>query len=434
MKRSDRAARRLVFKVLSRIRGGTIDLVEPDGRRFTFGDPATDLRAGIRAHSWSFHTAFLRGTVGLGEAYRDGLWDTDDQVSLARIGCRNMPGLDAWRRKLNPVLTPFNQLVRRVPRNSRAAARRHISSHYDLGNDLFALFLDGSMMYSSAWFSDPEMSLAEAQEARLDRVCRALELGPEDHLLEIGTGWGGLAVHAASSYGCRVTTTTISEEQRDGALRRIEDAGVSDRVTVLLEDYRDLRGRYDKLVSIEMIEAVGWQYFDTYFRRCSDLLEPDGLMFLQAITIDDRAYDIEKAAKSFANTLIFPGGCLPSTEVIQRCVASQTDMSTVWVDDISPHYAETLRRWRTRFIENSDLAAELGYDEAFQRVWTLWLSMSEAGFRERRLRDMQMVFAKPEHRPEIAVGPREFQSLDQGGRWGGGGGSPGRADSPSTRS
>ena len=194
------------------------------------------------------------------------------------------------------------------------------------------------------------MSLAEAQEARLDRVCQALELGPEDHLLEIGTGWGGLAVHAASRYGCRVTTTTISEEQRDGALRRVADAGVSDRVTVLLEDYRDLRGRYDKLVSIEMIEAVGWQYFDTYFRRCSDLLEPDGLMFLQAITIDDRAYDIEKAAKSFANTLIFPGGCLPSTEVIQRSVASETDMSTVWVDDISPHYAETIKRWRARFL------------------------------------------------------------------------------------
>jgi len=401
MKGSVRAARRLVFKVLSRIRGGTIELVEPDGRRFAFGDPATDLRAEIRAHSWSFHTAFLRGTVGLGEAYRDGLWDTDDQVALTRIGCRNMPGLDAWRRRLNPVLVPFNQLIRRVPRNSRSAARRHISSHYDLGNDLFALFLDESMMYSSAWFSEPGMSLAEAQEARLDRVCRALELGPRDHLLEIGTGWGGLAVHAASRYGCRVTTTTISEEQRDGAMRRVADAGVSDRVTVLLEDYRDLHGRYDKLVSIEMIEAVGWQYFDTYFRRCSDLLEPDGLMFLQAITIDDRAYDIEKAAKSFANSLIFPGGCLPSTEVIQRCVASQTDMSTIWADDISPHYVETLSQWRERFLQNSDLAAELGYDEAFRRVWTLWLSMSEAGFRERRLRDMQMLFAKPERKPAL---------------------------------
>ncbi|MDP9189492.1 MAG: cyclopropane-fatty-acyl-phospholipid synthase family protein [Actinomycetota bacterium] len=401
MRRSERACRRIVFRVLSRIKGGCIVLVEPDGRRFEFGDPATDLRAEVRLNSYGFHTAFLRGNLGLAEAYRDGVWDTDDPVALARIGCRNLPGLDAWRQRLNPVLSPFNRAIRRVPRNSRKASRRHISAHYDLGNDLFALFLDESMMYSSAWFPHPEATLAEAQEARLDRVCHALDLGPDDHLLEIGTGWGGLAVHAATRSGCRVTTTTISAEQRDGALRRIADAGVSDRVTVLLDDYRDLRGRYDKLVSIEMIEAVGWQYFDAFFRKCSDLLSPDGLMFLQAITIDDRAYEVEKAAKSFANTLIFPGGCLPSTEVIQRSVAGRTDMSTVWLDDISPHYAETLRIWQRRFLENSDLAAELGYDEPFQRAWMLWLAMSEAGFRERRLREMQMLFAKPESKPPL---------------------------------
>ncbi len=376
-------------------------MVEPDGRRFDFGDPATDLRAEIRLHSWAFHTSFLRGSVGLGEAYRDGVWDTDDPVALCRIACRSLPGLDAIRKRFNPVLSPFNRAVRRVPRNSRKASRKHISAHYDLGNDLFALFLDGSMMYSSAYFTHPDAGLAEAQEARLDRVCRALELTPEDHLLEIGTGWGGLAVHAATRFGCRVTTTTISAEQRDGALRRVADAGVSDRVTVLLDDYRDLTGTYDKLVSIEMIEAVGWQYFDTFFRKCSDLLKPDGLMFLQAITIDDRAYDVEKAAKSFANTIIFPGGCLPSTEVIQRSIAAETDMSTVWLDDISAHYARTLEIWRERFLQNSDLAAELGYDEPFQRAWTMWLAMSEAGFRERRLRDMQILFAKPESKPEL---------------------------------
>ena len=256
-------------------------------------------------------------------------------------------------------------------------------------------------MYSCAWFPHPEASLAEAQQARLDRICRALELGPDDHLLEIGTGWGGLAVHAASRFGCRVTTTTISQEQREGALRRIADAGVEDRVTVLLEDYRDLRGRYDKLVSLEMIEAVGWQYFDVFFRRCSELLTPEGLIFLQAIVIDDRVYELEKAARSFANTLIFPGGCLPSVEVIQRCVAGQTDMSTVWLDDISAHYAETLKIWRQRFVANSDLAAELGYDEPFRRLWTLWLAMSEAGFRERRIRDVQMLFAKPGRIPSL---------------------------------
>ena len=250
-------------------------------------------------------------------------------------------------------------------------------------------------MYSSAVFPDPEATLAEGQLNRLERICQALELTPEDHLLEIGTGWGAMAAYAARNYGCRVTSATISTEQREGALRRIQDAGVEDRVTVLLEDYRDLRGRFSKLVSLEMIEAVGWQYFDEFFSRCSDLLEPDGLFFLQAIVIDDRLYEQEKATRSFSNKLIFPGGCLPSIEVIQHCVARETDMSTVWLDEIGAHYARTLQLWRARFIANADLAAELGYDEPFRRLWTLWLAMSEAGFRERRLRDVQMLFAKP---------------------------------------
>jgi cyclopropane-fatty-acyl-phospholipid synthase len=313
-----------------------------------------------------------------------------------------MAPFDRWRRRLHPLLAPVQRTFWRVPRNSRRAARRHISAHYDLGNDLFALYLDESMMYSSAVFPHPDATLAEAQENRLERICRALELGPDDHLLEIGAGWGAMAAHAASHYGCKVTTTTISREQRDGALLRIRDAGVEDRVTVLLDDYRELRGRYSKLVSLEMIEAVGWQYFDVFFRRCSDLLEPDGLFFLQAIVIDDRLYEVEKAARSFSNTLIFPGGCLPSVEVIQRCVVRQTDMSTVWLEDIGAHYARTLEVWRERFIANADLAAELGYDEPFRRLWTLWLAMSEAGFRERRLRDAQMLFAKPQRSTRVS--------------------------------
>jgi cyclopropane-fatty-acyl-phospholipid synthase len=343
----------------------------------------------------------LSGSAGLGRAYRDGIWDADDLVSLTRIGARSMFRLDPVRRRLHPLLAPLQRTIWRVPRNSRRNSRDHISAHYDLGNDLFGLFLDESMMYSSAYFATPEATLAEAQETRLDRVCDALELGPEDHLLEIGTGWGGFAARAAARCGCRVTTTTISREQRDGAVRRIADAGLSDRVTVLLEDYRDLSGRYDKLVSLEMIEAVGWQYFDVFFSRCSELLTPDGLMFLQAIVIDDRAYEMEKAARSLTNTLIFPGGCLPSVEVIQRCLADQTDMSAVWMEDISPHYSETLRMWRERFIANSDLAGELGYDEPFRRLWTLWLALSEGGFRERRIRDVQMLFAKPARRPSL---------------------------------
>jgi cyclopropane-fatty-acyl-phospholipid synthase len=390
------AARRLAFSAFSRIHGGSLELVEPGGARLRFGDTAADLAATVEIHSTKFWRAILGGSAALGEAYRDGIWDCKDLVALIRIACRNLGSLDTWRRRLHPVLVPLEKTVWRVPRNSRGASRRHISAHYDLGNDLFALYLDESMMYSCAVFPDPDATLAEAQQNRLERICQSLELGPDDHLLEIGTGWGAMAAYAASNYGCRVTSTTISEEQREGALRRIRDAGVEDRVTVLLEDYRDLRGRYTKLVSLEMIEAVGWQYFDLFFRRCSELLEPDGLFFLQAIVIDDRLYEQEKAARSFSNKLIFPGGCLPSVEVIQGCVARETDMSTVWLDDIGAHYARTLELWRERFIANSDLAGELGYDEPFRRLWTLWLAMSEAGFRERRLRDVQVLFAKPD--------------------------------------
>ena len=399
------ACRRLALRALAGIHDGRLDVIEPTSnglrsrvpshQRLTFGASDAELSATVEVHSPHFYRAMLGGSVGLGEAYRDGVWDCDDLVTLVRIATRNMGTLDRWRRRLRPLLAPLQRTLWRVPRNSPRAARRHVSSHYDLGNDLFALYLDESMMYSSAVFPHPHATLAEAQEHRLERICRALELGPEDHLLEIGTGWGAMAVHAASNYGCRVTTTTISREQREGALRRISDAGVDDRVTVLLDDYRDLRGRYTKLVSLEMIEAVGWQYFDAFFRRCSELLESDGLFFLQAIVIDDRLYGVEKAARSFSNTLIFPGGCLPSVEVIERCVARETDMSMVWLEEIGAHYARTLELWRQRFIANTDLAAELGYDEPFRRLWTLWLAMSEAGFRERRLRDVQVLFAKP---------------------------------------
>ncbi len=363
----------------------------------------------MRVRSKRFYRALLGGSVGLGRAYRDGLWECEDLVSLARIAARNMPRVDRWRRRARPLLAPLQRSLWRVPRNTRWASREHISAHYDLGNDLFALFLDESMTYSSALFPHPEATLAEAQEAKMERICGALELTAGDHVLEIGGGWGGLAVHAASRHGCRVTTTTISPQQHAGAMRRVRAAGLEDTVTVLLRDYRELEGRFDKLVSVEMIEAVGWQYFDLFFRRCSELLDPRGLMFLQAIVIDDRAYEIEKAARSFANTLIFPGGCLPSLEVIQRCLARETDLSTVWLEDISDHYAATLRIWRERFIANTDLAAELGYDEPFRRLWTLWLALSEGGFRERRIRDLQMLLAKPGHQRGLGAASPEAE-------------------------
>jgi cyclopropane-fatty-acyl-phospholipid synthase len=240
--------------------------------------------------------------------------------------------------------------------------------------------------------------LEEAQLEKLERICAKLRLGPDNHLLEIGTGWGGLAIHAAGEHGCRVTTTTISAEQRELAARRVREAGLDDRVTILFEDYRDLRGSYDRLVSVEMIEAVGWQHFDEFFRRCDRLLTDDGLMLLQAITIDDDLYEIEKGARSFANTHVFPGGCLPSRRLIEACVARDTQMREVWSEDISDHYPLTLAAWRERFLAAWERLRSRGYDERFRRLWSFYLSSSEAGFRERRIGDLQLLFAKPEWR------------------------------------
>jgi cyclopropane-fatty-acyl-phospholipid synthase len=304
-----------------------------------------------------------------------------------------------------------------VPRNNRRRARRHIAAHYDLGNDLFELFLDEGMTYSAALFEDTSTNLADAQEAKLDQICRRLELRPDDHLLEIGSGWGSLALHAASKYGCRVTTTTISEAQRARAQARVREAGLERQIEVLLRDYRDLEGQYDKLVSIEMIEAVGWQYFDLFFRRCSELLDPEGLMLLQAIVIEDGAYEAEKASRSFINKLIFPGGCLPSMRVIDDRLAAN-ELEHEHTDDLTDGYVLTLRHWRERFRAAAPRAAELGYDLRFRRLWELYLCYVEAGFSERRIEDVQVLISGPSYRSsrlnmrsEIASstkpGPRE---------------------------
>jgi cyclopropane-fatty-acyl-phospholipid synthase len=304
-----------------------------------------------------------------------------------------------------------------VPRNTRRRSQRHIAAHYDLGDDLFELFLDDSMTYSCAEFERPGMTLAEAQDAKLDRVCRTLELRPDDHLLEIGSGWGSLAGYAARRYGCRVTTTTISRSQHAAAVERVRAAGLESQVTVLLQDYRELHGRFDKLVSIEMIEAVGWQYFDLFFRRCSELLDPEGLMLLQAIEMEDGAYEAEKASRSFINKYIFPGGCLPSPSVIGELSAG-AGLRTLDRHDLTEHYAETLYRWRNAFVARSREAAALGYDRRFRRLWKLYLAYTEAGFRERRIGVVQQLLAGPAYcgsrlnmRPEKAsrmnAGPRE---------------------------
>jgi len=383
-------SKRLFLAILRRLRHGRIEVTDERGERHAFGPADAELRASVRVHSRSAWRAFLRGSTGLAESYGDGLWDSDEIVPLVRIGAREMRRYDGARRRLVP-------LQRLVPRNTTRRAKRHIAAHYDLGDDLFSLFLDDSMTYSCADFADPRASLAEAQEAKLDRACRALELRPDDHLLEIGSGWGSMALHAASRYGCRVTTTTISASQHAAATARVRTAGLSDRVTVLLRDYRDLKGRFDKLVSLEMIEAVGWQYFPLFFRRCSELLHPRGLMLLQAIEIEAGAYEAEKASRSFINKHIFPGGCLPSPEVIASLTAS-CGLRTLRVHDLTEHYPETVSRWRHAFISRAQEAAALGYDRRFRRMWELYLSYVEAGFRERRIVVGQHLLAMPGYR------------------------------------
>lgn len=392
----DSAARSLVLRLLTRIRSGELELIE-DGASLRFGEvvPERPLRAVVHVRSLRFYRQLLRGSIGLCESYMDGLWECDDLVALTRIAALNVGALDTFRRRLAPVLIPVQRWARWLARNTPMRSRKRIAAHYDLGNELFALFLDRTMMYSCAVFERPQATLEEASLAKLERVCAKLALKESDHLLEIGTGWGGLAVYAAQHYGCRVTTTTISREQHAYACERVREAGLEDRVTVLLEDYRELTGRYDKLVSIEMIEAVGWQYFPTYFRRCSELLADDGAMLLQAITIDDRAYHVEKAGKSFINTYIFPGGCLPSMEVIMRHVARRTDLQAVALEDLTTSYVETLRRWRENFSAHLGELAELGYDGRFQRIWLLYLAYCQAGFAERRICDVQLLLAKP---------------------------------------
>lgn len=385
--------RQAASALLDQIHVGSLTVVEGSERHaWGSGHPA----ATIHLHSPEFWRALMRGSRGLAESYRDGVWDSPDLVAVIRLAARNAFVIDRVRSLTAPLWTPRQRVRAALNRSTRQRSRRDIAAHYDLGNDLFERVLDPTMMYSCALFEREGMTLEEASVAKLERVCQRLEIGPGDHVLEIGTGWGGFAMHAASTRGCRVTTTTISREQHDDAVARIHAAGLDDRVTVIMQDYRDLTGQYDKLVSIEMIEAVGWQHIGTFFQKCSELLTPHGAMLLQAITIDDRAYEVEKASKSFIKEYIFPGGCLPSMEVISRHVARRTDLQTVGLEDITDSYVETLRRWRKNFVAHADELTELGYDEAFQRMWTIYLAYCEGGFAERRICDVQLLLAKPQ--------------------------------------
>jgi cyclopropane-fatty-acyl-phospholipid synthase len=414
-------SRAIVRLFLRNIEGGTLRIDEP-GRTHSFGAPDEALRVTVTFHDTGVWRALLRGSTGLGESYMDGRWDADDVTALVRLAARNAPKLDQLRARFAGLVRPV-QLLRGGRANTKRRSKRQIAAHYDLGNDLFAAMLDERMLYSAGIFATPATSLEEAQVAKLDAICTKLELRPDDHLLEIGTGWGGLAIHAASRYGCRVTTTTISREQHALAVARVRAAGLEERVTVLLSDYRELDDTYDKLVAIEMIEAVGWRNFDRFFERISVLLEPDGLALLQAILIDDRAYDVEKAGTSFITTFIFPGGALPSMEVMARCVRRNTDLQWLGVQDITSDYVLTLRHWRSRFLAAEEELDAAGYDLRFRRLWELYLRYCEAGFMERRITDVQALFAKPGYReaprlvaPRVAAEHPLADGVDQEGR------------------
>ena len=394
---------------LSRLRGlerGRITLLEGD-RSLSFGrkDAQWPLAATVEVRDPRFYRSLaLGGSVGAAESFMRGEWSTDDLTALVRILILNRSHMNKLESGLSRLSDIFLKLYHRLRRNTPLGSRRNIAAHYDLGNDFYRLFLDESMMYSCAIFDRDESTLEEASFSKNERICRKLQLDERDHLLEIGTGWGGFAIHAASRFGCRVTTATISRAQRELALERIRRAGLNDRIEVVLEDYRNLTGRYRKLVSIEMIEAVGHQYFDTFFRRCSDLLEPNGMMLLQAITISDRFYERCKREVDFIKRYIFPGSCLPSVSRIGDSLARETDMKLFHLEDITPHYSKTLRAWRDRFLSRLDDVRRLRFSESFIRMWQFYLSYCEAGFAERHIGNVQILLTKPLCRRKPLIG------------------------------
>jgi cyclopropane-fatty-acyl-phospholipid synthase len=393
-----RLGRKLLLKQLRQFEHGELRLVEPDGREHVFGrrHAAFDLGCTVHFdHAQVFADAAFGGTVGAGEAYIRGLWRCDDLTTLVRIFVANREQMNRMDSRWSLVSRPLLKLFHWANRNSKHGSARNIAAHYDLGNGLYQLMLDDTMAYSCAIFPHADSTLTEGSEAKFDAACRKLDLKPTDHVLEIGTGWGGFAIHAVQKYGCRVTTTTISAAQRDFAVRRIESLGLSDRITVLLDDYRELQGQYDKLVSIEMVEAVGAPFLDGYFRHCSRLLKPDGAMLLQAITIQDQIYAQALKSVDYIKRYVFPGSFIPSVQALSKSLARVTDFKIFHLEDIGPHYARTLALWRERFFRNLGKVRELGYSDSFVRLWEYYLCYCEGGFMERQLGTVQMLLTKP---------------------------------------
>jgi len=389
--------RRTLLHRLEKLRHGELIINDADGQ-YTFGQqdelfPKTVI---VNITDSAFYSMILaRGALGGGEAYINGYWQCDDLTGMVELFLCNRQYIEKTGPLMTLLMKPVHQAHRLLTRNTLKGSRRNIEAHYDLGNELFELFLDDTMMYSCGVFHHPQATLQQASEAKLASICHKLQLKPTDHILEIGTGWGGFALYASKHIGCRVTTTTISKKQYEYTRRRIQEAGLQDRITLLFEDYRHLEGCYDKIVSIEMIEAIGYRYFDTYFRKCSQLLKPDGMMLLQSITISDQRYPAAKNSVDFIQRYIFPGGCLPSITALSDAVARKTDMRIFHLEDIGLHYATTLRHWRDRFFSNIEKVRQLGYQERFIRMWEYYLSYCEGGFRQRSIGTVQLLLTKP---------------------------------------
>jgi cyclopropane-fatty-acyl-phospholipid synthase len=389
----NRLARHAVFANLEKLERGRITIVE-DGERHDFGRGG--LHATITISDPRFYTDLaFGGSIGAAEAYMSGFWAVDDLTTLVRIIVLNQKVILGMEGGLAVVTRPIHALLHLRRKNTLEGSRRNIAAHYDLGNEFYRLWLDRTMTYSCNIFEREDATLEEAAAAKYKRICRKLALGPENHVLEIGTGWGGFAVHAAKNYGCRVTTTTISRQQYDYAKEYIGREGLTGKIELLFEDYRNLTGTYDRLVSIEMIEAVGHHFLDAYFHTCSDRLKDDGVMALQAIIITDQAYEAQLRTPDFIKRYIFPGSSIPSISAITRSVAQATDMRLHDLEDLTPHYARTLRTWRERFIANLGAVRALGYPESFVRLWKYYLCYCEGGFLERYIGDVQMIFTKP---------------------------------------
>lgn len=392
-------AQPIVFRMLERLRHGSLELVCPD-RTWTFGDPSADLHACVAVHDSRFFSRLLvGGDDAAGDAYVDGDWSSPDLVAVVRLAARNLTALEGSHPWLTMGSRVYHRWRHRARRNTVAGSRRNISEHYDLSNDFFRLFLDDRMVYSSAIYRHAGDSLEDAQVEKLDRVCRKLRLGPSDHVLEIGTGWGAFALHASRRYGCRVTTTTISREQHDRARDLFAAAGdAGARITLLLEDYRHLRGSFTKIASIEMFEAVGLENYDAFFGACDRMLAPDGAMLLQAITMNEHRFDAYRRSSDWIQRRIFPGSQLASIREILTSLVRATRLSAFHMEDIGLHYAETLAEWRRRFHHALDDVRALGFDEPFCRMWDYYLAYCEGAFRERHIGDVQLLLTKQSSR------------------------------------